>query len=88
MPHAFSPNKSGPIENEQIKPPVSGSISYACYIYNPWGEQLLETYKPEKGWEGTYMGTPCLAGTYLYIVKVKGENEQWIEPKGSIQLIR
>jgi gliding motility-associated-like protein len=88
IPNAFSPNKSGPLENEQIKPSVLGSLSFEFYIYNRWGEKLFETNQPEKGWDGTYMGNPCPAGTYLYIVKMKGIDEQWIEQKGSIQLIR
>lgn len=75
LPTAFSPNGSG--VNDIFKPVATPFVfSYVMEIYNRWGEKVFESRDLSKGWDGTYMGEPCMEGVYLcrvYVVPLKGK---------------
>jgi gliding motility-associated-like protein len=37
-------------------------------IYNRAGEHLFNSSNPDAGWDGTYNGTICPEGNYVYII--------------------
>lgn len=87
VPNAFSPDGDG--TNDLFIPKISnyGSEGYTLRIYNRWGLQVFETNDINAGWDGTFKGSPCPAGTYLWVVSLKTSLR--IETiKGSVILIR
>ncbi len=53
------------------------------FIYNRWGNLMVELNETNPIWDGTYRGENCSEGVYYYI----GEHESQ-QLKGTIQLIR
>lgn len=90
IPNSFTPNNDG--YNEEFKP-VKGLVSeWEFKIYSPWGECVFSTNDEELGWNGTYNGTPCNVGTYVWQIsyKVQDEMKEWrdVVDKGVFTLIR
>lgn len=93
IPNAFSPNHDG--INEYFKPITAGLSTYLFEIYDRWGT-LVYTDTPEsKGWDGSFMGAPAEAGTYVYRLSAAGylkspatNDARLVERKGTLVLIR
>ncbi len=87
LPTAFSPNGDG--NNDIIFVKGWGIKELLVYqIYNRWGELVFESNNLEVGWDGTYKGQPQAMDTYIYVIKALGYNDQVIEKKGNITLLR
>ncbi len=87
LPTAFSPNGDG--NNDIIFLKGWGIKTLLTFqIYNRWGELVFETTDLTMGWDGTYKGQPQVMDTYIYIAKALGYNDQVIEKKGNITLLR
>ena len=65
-------------------------VYWELSIYNKWGEVLFVEDNPEIGWDGTFSGTECQDGVYVYKVKYKScANPFVMEMKtGFVNLIR
>lgn len=66
LPTAFSPNRDG--LNDYYNPITYDVEQYHIQIFNRWGQMVYDGNQNDKGWDGTYMGTPCEIG--MYIVQV------------------
>lgn len=87
MPNAFTPNGDG--NNDIIYLRGWGIKELLVYqIYNRWGELVFETTDLKTGWDGNYKGQPQAVDTYIFVIKALGYNDQLIEKKGNISLIR
>jgi gliding motility-associated-like protein len=87
MPNAFSPN--GDQLNESIFPIIRGDIKLNLFhIYNRWGQLLYQDQTNQKGWNGTYKGSPCEMGTYFYYIKATDALGKEKIYKGDITLLR
>ena len=62
--------------------------SFLFSIYNRWGEKVFETNNAAEGWNGTYKGTDCQQGSYIYTLTATGINKQKLHLKGTITLLR
>jgi gliding motility-associated-like protein len=86
MPNAFTPN--GDQKNDLFRIPPNTFISLKEFsIYDRWGARVFSSRDISKGWDGNFNGTPCVAGTYVYIVSGSDENGN-IFQKGTVLLIR
>jgi gliding motility-associated-like protein len=66
FPNAFSPDNDG--INERFKPVILGTLNtYQITIYNRWGQQIYESNDAYFGWDGTFKGSLCAIGQYVYI---------------------
>lgn len=70
VPNAFLPNSIND-DLKVFKPKAQNLLDYVIDIYNSNGEHLwhsveLNDGKPADGWNGTYRGTDCPAGTYIW----------------------
>lgn len=86
IPNAFVPSGL----NNEFKP-VSTYINttdYTFLIFNRWGQKIFEVHDPSFGWDGTYKGEKAEGGVYVYWIKYKGSNGEYIERKGSVTLLR
>lgn len=89
LPTGFSPNGSGPGMNEQLEILVGKDIaSFTLYIYDRWGNKMIQTSEKTFKWDGSYDGKPCNAGVYAYILEVTFITGVEETRSGNITLIR
>lgn len=87
MPNVFSPNSDG--ENDRFRPILfEGVIDAELIIYNRWGNEVFRTTNVKRGWDGTYNGNACSAGTYFWIVRYVPIKGQAQDLKGTVTLLR
>lgn len=88
MPNAFSPN--GDLINDIYKPKKGWQsiTEFHGMIFNRWGQKLYEWTDPEKGWDGTYHGSPVKEGVYYCLVKAKGADGIIYNIKRDVNLLR
>jgi len=79
MPNAFSPDDNG--QNDEFKPVTQRTTlePYKLLIFNRWGQLVFESSDPERGWDGTFNGESCPAGSYSYLLQYR---EAEIESSG------
>lgn len=90
LPTAFSPNGDG-LNDMYIPNNLGPMLMNNFSIYNRWGQKVYSNTSNTKGWDGTYKGTPCDAGTYYYLIEYDCQNpggSRIISQKGDITLIR
>ncbi|NNJ56504.1 MAG: T9SS type B sorting domain-containing protein [Bacteroidia bacterium] len=88
IPNAFTPETSGPEENETFGPIISGEKHMELIIFNRWGEIVYETIKKDEQWDGNYKGVPAQQDVYAYTLKVTALNDEVYTYTGTITLIR
>lgn len=88
VPDAFTPDNSGPNENNTFKPFVINNKTYQMLIFNRWGEKMFETTDLTKGWDGNYLGKPAQDGVYVYKMFVTSLEDKVFQYNGTFTLIR
>lgn len=82
----FTPDKDG--NNDILYIQGRGIKSIDFSIYNRWGNRVFATDDMQKGWDGTYNGEELNTGTYIYYLKAIFYNDEAINKKGDITLLR
>lgn len=89
VPKAFTPNGTGPINNETIGISNPYAIEELLFfeIFDRWGERVFHTEDPFGQWDGSFSGKNLNPGVFLYKLEFKcsGEVRQQF---GSLSLIR
>jgi gliding motility-associated-like protein len=87
IPQAFTPNDDG--INDLFLPVFSFlPKEYELKIYNRWGNIIFETSDPSKGWNGKQSnGKPAPSGSYIYLLKIKTEDNQTVQKRNNITVI-
>ncbi len=91
MPNAFSPNGDGINERYQAKSTYQNIVEFKGMIFNRWGTCLYtwtDWTDPEKGWDGTYKGSPVKDGVYFVRVRAKGGDGKEYDIKKDVNLLR
>ena len=87
VPTAFSPNNDG--INDILKPMVDGKlVQYRFAIYDRWGQPVMETSDPEKGWNGKRGGVDQDTNMYIWFCTYQFAGETVNSQKGTFLLIR
>jgi gliding motility-associated-like protein len=88
IPTIFSPNGSGPAQNETLC--IEGNcIRELVYeVYNRWGQQIFRTESTNSCWDGSFNGKPVDAGAYVYKVQYILNDGTSEEESGIITLIK
>lgn len=87
VPNAFTPNGDG--INDIFRPMPIGMKAIKYFkIYNRRGQLIFSTNQQNKGWDGTFKGSPQDADVYVWIVEGTDYEEQDIFQKGSVTLVR
>ena len=87
IPNAVSPNG----KNRYFRPVIvfSQSISdYTMLIYDRYGQQIFESGNLYDAWNGTMNGAPIKTGVYIYSIRFRQPNGEWMERQGTVMLIR
>ena len=92
LPNVFTPN--GDDVNEHFQPETYAVVAANMRVYNRWGRPVF-TYEgaiPQTevwGWDGTINGgAKAAAGTYYYVVDLRGVNGDNISEQGTVTLLR
>ena len=88
VPDAFTPDGSGPNENNTFKPQIINNKTYYMSIYNRWGQKMYETTDLNKGWDGNYLGQPAQDGVYVYKIIVTSLEDKAFQYNGTFTLLR
>ena len=63
IPNIFTPGLEG---NAQFVPIVMGVIEFEMWIFDRHGTLVFHTQSADTPWDGTYEGSPCSSGSYVY----------------------
>ena len=69
IPNAFSPN--GDVDNDIFIPVGYGISEIKLYIFDRWGEIIFTSNSKITGWDGTFRGSLCKEGVYVYKAEIK-----------------
>lgn len=88
IPTIFSPNITGPEENNLlcIEGKCIQRIEYE--VYNRWGQRVFETTSLNNCWDGTFNGIDAEAGAYVYKALITLQSGKLMESSGILTLIR
>lgn len=90
VPTIFSPNGTGPSENNTLK--VFGKSvcikDFGFVIYDRWGQKVYESTNILKDWDGFYKGRPAQEGNYVYDLNIQLYDDTMIHKSGSLTLVR
>ncbi|MBK7232013.1 MAG: gliding motility-associated C-terminal domain-containing protein [Saprospiraceae bacterium] len=94
VPNVFSPN--GDVLNDLVwvHGPENEVIEIRQFsIFDRWGNQVFmnQNFYPnqaDQGWDGTFKGTKCLPGVYVYYVKAETINGKFLTLEEDITLTR
>jgi gliding motility-associated-like protein len=92
LPNTFSPN--GDANNETFYPRGRGLAYVKNFrIFNRWGEIVFEAANFQvndrsKGWNGMHKGKPASLDVYVYTIDVVCENNEILNFKGDVTLLR
>jgi gliding motility-associated-like protein len=64
FPNAFKPDNDS--LNNLFRPVVRNIFTFNMYVFNRWGQVVFSTDNAARGWDGTFEGKVCPAGTYTY----------------------
>lgn len=86
-PNAFSPNDDS--RNDRFVPKKCRSIvQFHAYIFNRWGQKLIDWTDPNFEWDGTAHGKPLKDGVYFLLVKAKGADGRDYNIRKDVNLLR
>ena len=88
VPDAFTPDNSGPNENNTFRPYIADNKTFKMLIFNRWGEKMYETNDLSKGWDGTYLKQNAPQGVYVYRIIVTSQDDKEYEFNGTFTLLR
>jgi gliding motility-associated-like protein len=87
VPNAFTPDGDG--INDVFRPILIGMRSLKYFrIYNRGGQLLFSSNIQNKGWDGSYKGTPQDPAVYVWVVEGTDYLGNTVFEKGSVTLIR
>jgi len=94
VPNAFTPNGDGRNDRFQatslyiVKEQLDPAKQFELNIYTRWGELVFKGNRPEDAWDGTYKGTLCPEGIYVYQIKGVGYDGKLFVFNGNLSLMR
>ncbi len=91
LPNAFTPNGDGLNDTFSAIPKYDYVNKYHMSIFNRWGQKIFETKDINNGWDGTFAGSPCMQGTYVYQIiysEIGNQPQQSKIKQGILMLVR
>ena len=85
IPNAFSPNGDG--VNDIWKVGYRSLLSFNCWIFDRYGNELYHFSDPTDGWDGKYRGKSVKSGVYYYVIEARGADGKSYKKSGDINII-
>ena len=86
-PTAFTPDKSGPVENEKFNVFGKYIVKMELKIFDRWGNLVFYSDKNE-AWDGTNNGRTMPEGTYVWIANITDKANQNFSQNGTVVILR
>ncbi len=86
IPNAFTPDNNTVNDIFKVSTNIAGEIT--MQVFNRWGRQIFETKDARIGWDGKIKGLMQQAGSYVYVIRYKGNFPEIQIEKGSFLLLR
>jgi gliding motility-associated-like protein len=87
LPDAFTPNGDG--RNDKFHVITMDRHQLTTFkVVNRWGQVMFDTNDEAEGWDGRYNGEPQQMGSYYYFLRFKCGENQFVEKKGEVMLVR
>lgn len=86
IPNVFSPNDDG--VNDVWKVAYRSILSFECWIFDRYGNQLAHLTSPQQGWDGKRGGKVVAPGVYYYVIQAKGADGKTYKKSGDINILR
>jgi len=86
VPNIFTPNGDG--LNDILKVKGIGIKTIELIIFDRWGEIISISNDMDKGWDGTYKGTMCQDGSYVYKLNVLDDKNKKHTKTGHVTLMK
>lgn len=86
-PTAFTPDKSGPVENEKFNVFGQYIVKMELKVFDRWGNLVFYSDKNE-AWDGTNNGRTMPEGTYVWIANITDMANQNFSQNGTIVILR
>lgn len=87
VPNAFSPN--GDARNDNWQPVIYDTEKYELWIFDRWGQMMLNSTAENAYWDGTRTGKPAPVGVYTYYIKYTNITDGLpYEIRGHFNLVR
>lgn len=87
IPNVFTPGTSFGA-NDIWKVSYRSIVEFHCWIFNRWGNKIIEFTDPSEGWDGTYHGKLVSPGVYYYVINARGSDGRVYKKSGDINIIR
>jgi gliding motility-associated-like protein len=87
IPTGFSPNNDG--NNDVLRAIIGADVEYfTIYIYDRWGNKILQTNDFKFSWDGTFNGQLVSSGAYPYVLDIFYFDGKQENKSGNITVIR
>ena len=88
VPNAFSPNTDGFNDQFCLQGWNMCITQFRICIFDRWGEKVFESSDATFCWDGNYKGKALDPAVFVYYITATLGNNESIEKKGNISLIR
>jgi gliding motility-associated-like protein len=87
VPTVFTPNGDGLNDKLFVRGKALKKLN-TFIVSNRWGNIVFSTNNIKEGWDGTFRGQLCPTDAYVWYVRGICTNDQEVEKKGTITLVR
>lgn len=89
VPNTFTPDGDGINDEFFVVGDLANGRNFRLTIHNRWGEEVFTTNDMLQSWDGSYSGTPCQDGVYIWTVESQDPlNAEIRRMTGHVTLIR
>lgn len=85
-PNAFTPDGDG--VNDEWKVSYRSLLSFKCWIFDRFGNQIFYFSDPSMGWDGKRGGKLVQPGVYYYVIQAEGADGKRYKKSGDINILR
>jgi len=86
-PTAFTPDGTGPVENETFSVFGQYIVKMELKIFDRWGAMIYFTDE-KKPWDGTQSGRAMPEGTYVWVAQITDQTGRNFSQEGTIVILR
>jgi gliding motility-associated-like protein len=89
VPNTFTPDADGINDQFFVVGDLANGKNFRLTIHDRWGEEIFNTNDMLEAWDGSYSGTPCQDGVYVWTVETQDPlNAEIRRMTGHVTLIR